>query len=302
MATAIYQVCDLAVHDVAESIVHGNLITVVVLVCFHVQHVGKGQLVDVVILVQFQSFLDFCLEFLGEDDLVNEFGGQVVVGIGKGEDAVIGQLIQLLGTHLAALSDLFQPVLPDAVQVDRALLTVVVAHAGQGVALHITLVLTNLRRQVLHANLVVESLHIFSLAAETFEVYITLCIQVNLVGYRCHIVVGLHILVGIGHDPLAARLEVLQGVTQLLGGGRRIKLRDATFQIDTLDVIVVLCLSDAGDEVVETHGTHVTHAEHGVEGRTLIGPFTDSPAEFDHKHGVVLYFGGSRVAGQHAGE
>ena len=264
MATAIYQVRDLAVHDAAEGVVYGYLITVFVLISLHVQHVGEGQLGDNVVLAEFQAIFDLSLEFLGEQDLIDELRRQIVVGVGKCHDAVVGQLVQLFRRHLAALGNLLQPVLPDAVVVGGALLTVVVAHTRHRVALHITLIFAHLGGHILHANLVVESFQILALAAKTFEVDITLGIQVHLVGHRNHVIVGLQILVGVGHDPLAARLEILQGVAQLLGGGWSVELRQSAFQVDTLDIVVVLGLADAGNEVVKAHGTHVIHAEHGV--------------------------------------
>ena len=229
MPTAIQQVHRLAVHDAAIGVVDGNLIPVVVTLGFHVQHVCECQLVDIIVLADLQAFLDLGLEFLWEQNLINELRRQVVVGIGKREDTVVGHLVQLLRADLTALADLLQPVLPDAVQIGSALLTVVVAHARQGVALHIALIFTHLSSQILHTDLVVESLHVFALAAETLEVDLTFCVQIHLVGHGYHVVVGLHILVGVGHDPLAALLEVLQGVAQLLGSGGSVELGRSTF-------------------------------------------------------------------------
>ena len=264
MATAVDQVRDLAVHDAAEGVVHGNLVAVFVLISLHVQHIGEGQLGDIVILAELQAIFDLSLELLGEQDLIDELRRQIVVGIGKCHDAVVGQLVQLFRRHLAALGNLLQPVLPDAVVVGGTLLTVVVAHTRHRITLHITLIFAYFGSHILHADLIVEPFQILTLAAETFEVDITLGVQVHLVGHGHHVVVGLHIHIGVGHDPLAARLEVLQGVAQLLGGGWSVELRQAAFQVDTLDIVVVLGLADAGNEVVKAHGTHVIHTEHGV--------------------------------------
>ena len=109
-------------------------------------------------------------------------------------------------------------------------------------------------------------------------------------------------MVGIGHDPFAALLEVLQGVAQLLGCGGSIELGHAAFQIDPLDIVVILGLADGGNQVVQSHGTHIVHAEHGVEGRTAFCPFTDRTVELNHEHRVFLYLSRRGVAGQHTGE
>ena len=139
--------------------------------------------------------------------------------------------------------------------------TVVFAHARQGVALHIALILANLGSLVLDAQFVVESFHIFVLAAESREIDHALAIEVDLVGNGSHVVAALQILVGIGHDPLAAFLEVLQRVAQLLGRSGRIEAGDAPLQVDTLDVVIILGLANAADKVVEPHDTHVAHIE-----------------------------------------
>ena len=61
--------------------------------------------------------LDLSLDFLGKQDIVDEFGLQIIVGLGKKHDAVVGQLVQVFCLHLTALADLFQPVVPDAVEI-----------------------------------------------------------------------------------------------------------------------------------------------------------------------------------------
>ena len=116
-----------------------------------------------------------------------------------------------------------QPILPDALQIGGALLTVILTHARLGVTLHITLVFSHFGHHIFDAEFVVKALIIFAFTAKTLEVDHALCVQINVIGNRSYIVTGLHILVGVGHDPLAALLEILQGIAQLLGCGRRIK-------------------------------------------------------------------------------
>ena len=48
----------------------------------------------------------------------------------------------------------------------------------------------------------------------------TVIVQIDVVGYRGYIIGSLIVLVGIGYDPFAALLEVLQGIAQLLGCSR----------------------------------------------------------------------------------
>ena len=110
---------------------------------------------NLIVLVKTQTAFDLSLHLVREDDLVYEFRLDVVLGIGEGHDAVVGHLVQVFGFHAATLSHLFQPIVPDAVEVDGALFTVVVAHASLGVALHITLVLAHLGHKILDAELVI---------------------------------------------------------------------------------------------------------------------------------------------------
>ena len=76
-----------------------------------------------------------------------------------------------------------QPILPDTLQISSTLLTVVVAHARQGVPLYITLVFTDLGHHIFDAEFVVESFHIFTLAAKTLEIDHTFSIQIDVVGH-----------------------------------------------------------------------------------------------------------------------
>ena len=118
-----------------------------------------------------------------------------------------------------------------------------------------------------------------------------LTIEVNLVGNGSHVVAALHILIGVGYDPLATFLEVLQRITQLLGCSWRVEAGDTAFQVDSLNIVIILGLADTADEIVETHGTHVTHVKQGVEGRTCFCALVDDTIELKYKDRVFLYFG-----------
>ena len=291
MAAARHVVKSLVVNDGTIGIIDGNLLSLLVFVSLYVEHVGERQLRNLVILVKFQTVLDFCFDFLWEHHLVDELGLDIVLGIGKHDDAVVGQLVEVLGLYFATLCHLLEPVVPYPVQVGGALFAVVFAHACLGVALHITLILSDLGSLVLDAQFVVESFHIFTLAAESRKIDHALTIEVDLVGNGSHVVAALHILIGVGYDPLATFLEVLQRITQLLGCSWRVEAGDTAFQVDSLNIVIILGLADTADEIVETHGTHVTHVKQGVEGRTCFCALVDDTIELKYKDRVFLYFG-----------
>ena len=260
------QVHSVVVDDTAVSVIHSNLLTIALLVRLHVEHVAQHELVDIIVVVEFQTLLDLCLDLLGEYHLVDELGLYIVLLVGKCHNTVVGQLVQLLCLHLTTLGYLVQPVLPDAVLIGDALLTVVVAHARLGVSLHIALIFAHLGYHIFDAKLVEKALIVFALAAKTLEVNHTLCVQIDIVGHRGHVVAGLIILVGIGHNPLAALLEIFQSIAQLLGCSGCVEREGTALQIDTLDIVVIFCLTNAGNQVVKAHSTHVTHAQQGIDG------------------------------------
>ena len=219
VSTATQQVHGVVIYDIAVGIVDGNLLSVILFLRLDVEHVRECQLWNLIILVEFQAILDFCFDLLGEQYLVDEFGFDIILGIGESHDAVVSQLVQVFGFHLTTLGNLLQPVVPDTVQISLTLFTVVFAHARQSVALHITLIFTYFGHLVFDAEFVVQTFHILTLSTEALEVNHTMIVQVDVVGHTCHIVGCLHVLVGVCHNPLAALLELLQHITQLLGSG-----------------------------------------------------------------------------------
>ena len=228
MTTATQHIHGLAIYNIAVGKVDGNLLSVILFLRFDIEHVRDGQLWNVIILVQFQTTLDFGLDLLGEHDLVYEFSLDVVLVFGKGHDAVVGQLVQVFSLHLAPLSHLLQPVVPDTIQISLPLFTVIIAHARQRIALHITLIFTDFGHLVLDAEFVVESLHVFTFATKSLEVDHAMIVQVDLVGHGSHIIGSLHILVGVGNNPFAALLKLLQFIAQLLGSGGSIETGGAS--------------------------------------------------------------------------
>ena len=122
-------------------------------------------MVDVIILVEFQTSLDLCFDLLGEKEFVNQFSLYVIIGLGKGHNAVASQFVQLFRLHLTTFCHLLQPVVPDARQVGGTLFTVVFAHPRLGVALYITLIFAHFGNKVFDTQFVVESFIVFTLAA-----------------------------------------------------------------------------------------------------------------------------------------
>ena len=86
-----------------------------------------------------------------------------------------------------------------------------------------------------------------------------LAIQINLIGYSGYIIRSLGISIGIGYNPLTTGLEILEGIAQLLGCGGTIECGLTTLDIDTLDILIILCLADAGNQIVETHRASIAH-------------------------------------------
>ena len=172
--------------------------------------------------------MDSSLDLLRIQYLVDQLRGDIILRHRQHHDTIVGQLVQLFRIHLTALSNLLQPVLPDAIQISCTLFTVVVTHSRQCILFHGTLVLADLSHQVLDTQFIVQTLIVLSLAAKTFEVHHTFGIQEDTVSHTGYIIGCLHILVGVGHNPLTALLEVLQGVAQLLSRCRSIEGHSST--------------------------------------------------------------------------
>ena len=143
--------------------------------------------------------------------------------------------------------------LPDALIHGQALLTVVFAHVLTGDALNGALVFTYTCALVFHANFLIESGHVVAFATHTLEVNHAGLVNKQAVSNRGYVVAGLQILVGIGDNPFATLLEILQGIANLLGCGGRVEDGGAALNIYTLDVFVILGLLDGGENVIQTH-------------------------------------------------
>ena len=77
----------------------------------------------------------------------------------------------------------------------------------------------------------------------------------------------------------------------MLGRGWRIEGCPTAFQIDTLDVLIILSLTDAGNQVVEAHSTHVAHVQDLIVDRAAFRPFSDGAIEFDDEDRIILDLG-----------
>ena len=109
----------------------------------------------------------------------------------------------------------------------------------------------------------------------------------------------MHVVVGIGDNPLATLFEIFQGIAQLLGCSGRVEGYSTIFQVDSLDIVVILRFADRGDKIVEPHLAHVGHTQESVNGRAFLAAFLNRTAEPNHKYGVVLDFCRSRVTSNH---
>ena len=268
MASAIQHIHGLAVNNAAVGIVDGNFLTLLLFLRLHVKHVGQCKLLNIVVFVQLQALLNLILYLLWEHNLVHQFCLHVVLAGSKCQQTVVNQLVQRLSLNLSTCSHLLQPVVPDTVQVSLTLFAVILTHACLGVALYIALIFSNLGHHVLHAKLVIQSLIILSLAAKTAQVNGSLTIQINLIGNSSHIVAGLTVVAGIAHNPLSALLEVLQSIAQLLCGSRAVESGATAFDVYTLDVLFVLSLMDAGNQIIQSHRARIAHSKQVVEWRS----------------------------------
>ena len=146
---------------------------------------------------------------------------------------------------------------PDALIQGQTLLAVVVAHVFASNTFYGTLVFAHTSALISHANLLVKACQVIALASHTLEINHASLVDEEAVGYASHIVTGLHILVGIGNNPFATFLEILQGMTYLLCCGRSIECGGATLNIDAFDMVVVLSRLNGFKDVVQSKILHV---------------------------------------------
>ena len=273
----------LLVDDFAVGVVDGHLVALLLVGRRQTYHVGQHQLVH--LAVDAQPGLDGGLNVLGVHHLVDESTLDVVVGRGEGHDAVVHDLVYLFGAESrAALGHVLQHVLPDAPLVGVRLLAVLGAHVLAQHALDGTLVLAHAHHLVAHADLLVESRQELTLAADALQLDHRRAVQVQAVGHRGHVVALLAEVVGVGDDPLAALLEVLQCVAHLLCRRGGVDAQHAALQVDALDAVVGLGLAYAGHDVVEAHHAHVGAVQQHVEGRALLGALLHVAVELQHEH------------------
>ena len=100
MSTSVKQSAATAVHNVAVSIIDGNLLTLVFRF-LHVAHVGQAQLVDWLIVANLQHLLHLALYLVGINQFVYQLVSHIVLRVGEGNH-IIGILVQHLHTNLAA--------------------------------------------------------------------------------------------------------------------------------------------------------------------------------------------------------
>ena len=89
MTTAVQKVHCLTVDNATIGIINSNLLAVFLLLRFHIKHVRERQLIDIVVLVNLQTFLDLCFDLLREKNLVNELSFHIILGISESHDAIV---------------------------------------------------------------------------------------------------------------------------------------------------------------------------------------------------------------------
>ena len=216
-------------------------------------------MVDGLILVKLQQFLDFTFNLVGVHQFVHHLHLNQLLLFAKCEET-IGVGIQRINADFAALRNIVEHHFPDACHIGGNLLAVRLAHLIGGHRFRSTLVFANLGQLVLYAKLSQHVLQEVRLCGQSVPVNHTLRVQENLVGNTTEIIGALSITVAIGDNPLAALLEVEQGLANGMQRSRRICSEDTSFNIDALDVFIVFCFMDGIDDFVQAQA-HVVIAK-----------------------------------------
>ncbi len=278
------------VYDFTVGIVDGNLVALFLhfLRRLQVQHVVECEQVEVVVLADAQLTAHHLLHLLRIESTVDEVGFLVVGSSGEEHDAVVGHLVELIGSGLAALCNLLCPLAPDAVQIGFTLLTILGTHVLAGDALHITFILAHAGTLVLHAQLLIQACHIHRLAAKALEVDHARDVKEHRVGHRTDVVAGLQHLITVCIHPLAALAEIGQSVANLLCCSGRIKLSSATLEVDALNVLLVTCQTDGLQNVIEAHIVDIGGAKQKAQRISVLRALTHHSVQFEHEDGVLL--------------
>ena len=258
VSTTVKHIHSLIVNDASICIIDSNLIALLLLLRLDIQHIRERQLLNIIVFIQLQARFDFILNLLGEQHLVYQLCFHIVLSSSKCQQAVVYQLVKCIGLYLATFGHLLQPVVPYTIHVCLTLFAVVFAHTCKGVAFYITLIFTNLGHHVFDTKLVVESFVILAFATKTAQVNRALTVNKNLIGNGSHIIRSLSVIAGIAHNPLAALLEILQSVAQLLSCSRTIKSSTTTLDVYTFDILLVLSLTNAGYKIIQSHRARIS--------------------------------------------
>ena len=170
------------IDDISVGIVNGNLFAFRLLIG-QGSYLSDAHLVDVVVLVNLQEFLYLCLDLVGIEQLVNQFHADILVRIGKRDEAV-GIGVQLVNGEVAAGTDLLGDILPDTIDIGLRLFAVLITHLVASEHLSSTLIRPHLGNLNLHAELAEQVFHEDGLCGNTVPVDHTLRVQIDLVGNR----------------------------------------------------------------------------------------------------------------------
>ena len=123
-------------------------------------------------------------------------------------------------------------------------------------------------------------------------------IDPNLVGHTGQIVSALQILVAIGHNPLAALLEIDQSLAQRLYRGWRIGTEHARFDVDTFDLVAFLGFANGIEDFIQTQGR--ASAVHERTDHVAIASFFHDTVKVEHQDTIVGYICGGAGGSHHA--
>ena len=271
------------VHDVAIGVIHGDAVSVVGS-AGHSGHSCYAYCVHIVVILQIHQFLHLCLELVNIEQLVHELVFHVVFRIAQ-RYHVVGILVELCNGHLAALRHVGTHRVPYSVDECRHLLLVGVAHLVAGEHLGCTLVGSYFHHLHLDAELCHQVFHEHRLRADSAPFHLTAGVEIHFVGNRREVVCGLCIHVAVCHYPLAALLEVYQRLAHRLQRSVRVRDEESRLYVNALHLVVVLCLLDGEQQVVESYHVGSAAGEHRHD--VVFGTLLQLSVQVYHEYRVV---------------
>ena len=215
---------------------------------------------------------------------VHQTEALIVCRVGKSHIAV-GIGIESVHRQAARLSHGNHHPLPNVGDEGRHLSTVGFAHPFENERFDCTLVRAHLKHLHLHTELFEKARIEDGLARNTVPVEHARGVEIDLVGHGSHIVAGLRIGVGIGHDELLRFLKLHKGFAQRLER-RIVGVKHTALYIDAIDIVVGGRFANGGEVVVEALRGEGAVAHQFGKGIFGIGAVLKRTAQMEVEHTV----------------